>query len=83
MFLCCALTPTWHGVDQVAAQHHESRPGSELVNGLHGLLSELHFLSPFFPPAVTVAVPPGLHKPKLGVCSLDEEKWPSPFVLCV
>lgn len=80
MSLLCSA-PTWHSVDQVPTQHHEPRLRSELVNGLQSLLSELHFLRPFVPAAIAVAVPPGLHQPELGVCSLDEEKWSGPFVL--
>lgn len=72
---------TWHGVDQIATQHHEPGPGSELVNGLHRLFGELNLLGPFVPPTVAVAVPPSLHQPELGVCSLDEAEWSCPLVL--
>ena len=75
--------PTWHGVDQVPTKHHKPRPGLELVNSLHSLLGEFNLLGPFVPSAVAVALPPNLHQPKLGVCSLDEAKWPRPLTLCI
>ncbi len=75
--------PTWHGMDQVATQHHEPRPGSELVYGLHSLLGELNLLGPFVPSTNAVALLPGLHQPKLGVCGLDEAKWSRPLTFCI
>lgn len=82
MSFMCSF-PTGHRMDQVATQHHELWPGSELVYGLHSLLGELHLLGPFLPSAITVAVPPSLHKPQLGVCGLDEAKWSPPVALCI
>lgn len=75
--------PTWHGMDQVSAQHHESGPGSELVYSLHSLLGELHLLGPFLSVTVAVAIPPGFHQPQLRVRSLDEAKGSGPLTLGV
>lgn len=73
--------PTWHGVDQVATQHHEPGPGPQLVHSLHGLLGKLHLLGPFLPATVAVAIPPGFHQPQLRVRSLDEAKGAGPLAL--
>lgn len=82
MSFMCSIH-TGHGMDQVATQHHEPWPGSELVHCLHSLLGELNLLGPLVPSAITVALPPGLHQPELGVCGLDEVKWSRPLTLCI
>ena len=70
---------TWHGVDEVPTQNKEFGFGVQLVDGLHGLLSEADLLSPLITTIVTVPGGPGLHQSKLWICTLDEVEWALPF----
>lgn len=70
---------SWHGVDEVPTQNKEFGFGVQLVDGLHGLLSEADLLSPLITTIVTVPGGPGLHQSKLWICTLDEVEWALPF----
>lgn len=73
---------TWHGMNQVTAENKEFGLGVQFVDGLNSLLRETDLLPPLITTAVTIPGGPGLHQPKLSVCTLDEVEWtfPLPFL---
>lgn len=74
-----APTLTWHGMNEVTAENKEFGFGVQLVDGLNSLLRETDLLPPLITAAVTIPGGPGLHQPKLRVCTLDEVERTCPF----